>query len=70
MSKPRERVKKILDWEALERAPNTHGALSFLKSAAEIVSIRKNDDVKAPAPSEKGRAILGRNTPLPRHAVA
>ena len=51
MSKPRERVKKILDWEELERAPNTHGALSFLKSAAEIVSIRKNDDLKSPAPS-------------------
>ena len=43
MSKPRDRVKKILDWEELERAPNTHGALSFLKSAAEIVSIRKGD---------------------------
>ena len=51
MSKPRERVKKILDWEELERAPNTHGALSFLKSAAEIVSIRKNDDLKSSAPS-------------------
>lgn len=51
MSKPRERVKKILDWEELERAPNTHGALSFLKSAAEIVSIRKNDAIKTPAPS-------------------
>ncbi len=43
MLKPRERVRKIFDWEELERAPNTHGALSFLKSAAEIVSIRKGD---------------------------
>jgi hypothetical protein len=43
MSKQRERVKRILDWEELERAPNTHGAFSFLRSAAEIVSIRKND---------------------------
>jgi hypothetical protein len=43
MSKQRERVKKILDWEELENAPNTHGAFSFLRSAAEIVSIRKND---------------------------
>lgn len=42
---PRERkpAKKILDWEELERAPNTRGALAFLKSAAEIVSIRKSD---------------------------
>lgn len=42
---PRERkpLKKILDWEELERAPNTRGALAFLKSAAEIVSIRKSD---------------------------
>jgi len=46
MSKQRERVKKILDWEELEKAPNTHGAFSFLKSAAEIVSIRKDDDLK------------------------
>ncbi len=51
MPKPRDRVRKILDWEELERAPNTHGALSFLKSAAEIVSIRKNDDLKTLAPS-------------------
>jgi hypothetical protein len=43
MSKQRERVKKILDWEELEKAPNTHGAFSFLKSAVEIVSIRRND---------------------------
>jgi hypothetical protein len=43
MSKQRERVKKILDWEELEKAPNTHGAFSFLRSAAEIVSIRRND---------------------------
>jgi len=43
MSKQRERVKKILDWEELEKAPNTHGAFSFLRSAVEIVSIRKND---------------------------
>ena len=42
---PRERksVRKILDCEELERAPNTRGALAFLKSAAEIVSIRKFD---------------------------
>jgi hypothetical protein len=43
MSKQRERIKKILDWEELEKAPNTHGAFSFLRSAAEIVSIRRND---------------------------
>ncbi len=43
MSKQRDRTKRILDWEELEKAPNTHGAFSFLKSAAEIVSIRKND---------------------------
>ena len=57
MSKPRDRVKKILDWEELERAPNTHGALSFLKSAAEIVSIRKNDEVKAPAPGNSAPGV-------------
>ncbi len=51
MPKPRDHVRKILDWEELESAPNTHGALSFLKSAAEIVSIRKNDDLKTLAPS-------------------
>ena len=51
MSKPRDRVKKILDWEELERAPNTHGALSFLKSAAEIVSIRKGDTPTRVEPS-------------------
>ena len=51
MPKPRERVKKILDWEELERAPNTHGALSFLKSAAEIVSIRKGDTPTRDEPS-------------------
>lgn len=29
MPKQRERVKKILDWEELEKAPNTRGAFSF-----------------------------------------
>lgn len=43
MSKQRERTKRIFDWEELEKAPNTHGGFSFLKLAAEIVSIRKND---------------------------
>jgi hypothetical protein len=43
MPKKREGAKRILDWEALEEAPNTHGAFSFLKSAAEIVSIRRDD---------------------------
>jgi hypothetical protein len=44
MPKRREGGKRrILDWEALEEAPNTHGAFSFLKSAAEIVSIRRDD---------------------------
>jgi hypothetical protein len=39
----REGSKRILDWEALEKAPNTLGAFSFLKSAADIISIRKDD---------------------------
>ena len=47
MPKQRNQSKKILDWEDLERAPNTRGAFSFLKSAAEIVSIRREDAVSA-----------------------
>ena len=41
MSKQPNRVKKVLDWEELEKAPNTRGAFSFLK--ADVVSIRKHD---------------------------
>lgn len=42
MPRQRDQSKKILDWEDLERAPNTRGAFSFLKSAAEIVNIRRD----------------------------
>jgi hypothetical protein len=49
MAKPRERLtKKMLDWEELESAPNTRGAFSFLKSAAEIVSIRRSEIQETP----------------------
>ena len=43
MPNPRERRKKILDWEELESAPNTNGAFSFLMSAAAIVRTRANE---------------------------
>ncbi len=43
MPRQRDQSKKVLDWEDLERAPNTRGAFSFLKSAAEIVNIRGDD---------------------------
>lgn len=48
MPRKREGAGKILDWEALEKAPNTHGAFSFLKSAAEIISIRREEATTEP----------------------
>jgi hypothetical protein len=62
MVKPRERItKKMLDWEELESAPNTRGAFSFLKSAAEIVSIRKNEIRETPEetpPADKMTTVV------------
>ena len=52
MPRQRDQSKKILDWEDLERAPNTRGAFSFLKSAAEIVNIRR-DQVVVPSTVEE-----------------
>ena len=52
MPRQRDQSKKILDWEDLERAPNTRGAFSFLKSAAEIVNIRR-DHVVVPGTVEE-----------------
>jgi hypothetical protein len=53
MPRKREGAGKILDWEALEKAPNTHGAFSFLKSAAEIISIRRDEAPTEPDKREK-----------------
>lgn len=53
MPRQRNHAKKILDWEELEQAPNTHGAFSFLKTAAEIVSIRRDDVVLESRPHGK-----------------
>ena len=40
MPKQREGTKRILNWEELERAPNTVGAYSFLRPVAEVINIR------------------------------
>jgi hypothetical protein len=62
MSKQRERVKKILDWEELEKAPNTHGAFSFLRSAVEIVSIRRNEVPPEVADQQTGESLRNKTT--------
>jgi hypothetical protein len=62
MSRQRERIKKILDWEELEKAPNTHGAFSFLRSAAEIVSIRRNDVRPEIADQQMGAPLSDKTT--------
>ncbi len=40
MAKQGKPLSKVLDWEALASAPNTHGAFSFLKTAAEVINIQ------------------------------
>jgi hypothetical protein len=62
MSRQRERIKKILDWEELEKAPNTHGAFSFLRSAAEIISIRRNDVPPEIADQQMGAPLSDKTT--------
>jgi hypothetical protein len=37
----------ILDWEALEQAPNVRGAYSFLSVPAQVVSIRRGEEPQA-----------------------
>jgi hypothetical protein len=64
MPRQRDRTKKILDWEDLEQAPNTRGAFSFLKSAAEIVSIRRDDVVSPAAIAEKKPQLQRDSTPV------
>ena len=70
MSKQRERVRKILDWEELEKAPNTRGAFSFLKSAAEIVSIRRNDNVAALAETDNPTTVAVSTTVVEKQRIA
>jgi hypothetical protein len=69
MSRQRERIKKILDWEELEKAPNTHGAFSFLRSAAEIVSIRRNDVRPEIADQQMGAPLSDKTTTVAAQPV-
>ena len=40
MAKSGKPSRKVLDWESLASAPNTNGAFSFLKTAAEVINIQ------------------------------
>ena len=55
MAKQTKSLSKVLDWEALATAPNTHGAFSFLKTAAEVINIQD-------APFHKS-SVLGTTEP-------
>jgi hypothetical protein len=55
---PRRReVRKALDWEELEQAPNTRGAFSFLKPQSAVVSIADHRQVEPSLPDSEECAV-------------
>lgn len=69
MARAQPRSDNILDWEDLERAPNTLGAFAFLRSPAVIVDIgvAKTDDPNdAATEAEQPPRIMNARRGAPR----
>lgn len=77
MAKPSKSLRKVLDWEALASAPNTHGAFSFLKTAAEVINIQDSPFHKSsvletvePGVTGKGATLAADVSPIAVHEQA
>ncbi len=69
MAKQTKSLSKILDWEALASAPNTHGAFSFLKTAAEVINIQDAPFHKSSVLGTTGPGVMG-EMPMPAADVS
>lgn len=69
MAKQTKSLSRVLDWEALASAPNTHGAFSFLKTAAEVINIQDAPFHKSLVLGTTGPAVMG-EVPTPAADVS
>ena len=60
MAKQTKSPSKLLDWEALASAPNTHGAFSFLKTTAEVINIQDSPFHKSSVLGTTGPGVMGK----------
>ncbi|MFT4114455.1 hypothetical protein [Silvibacterium sp.] len=65
----RQRRDEVIDWEALENAPNTHGAFSFLKPLGTLIDIQEirstllHDKNKSFSPERKTSPVASSLSP-------